>query len=270
MHSYQDNEGTFRDMQRALTQFGDDMLRMGGVGEEFYSGSGGSNINPDNVDFDVQAWMEMYSELTDYVAMNGFQMEHHSSSPYSNEIYLNVWEATNEKYPIADLNWSMEHPNDPSEETLSRIVALNVNVVPTDNQADDNNGGGPPMRRIYDSGANMCLGSDAMNVAPWHPFLNLWFATSGNSLATGVQGVAEDQLLTREEALRSMTVKCGKIVGLPGEVGSLQPGWYADLIVLSDDYFSVPVDDIRLLTSVLTIVDGRVVFADAEFAGLDM
>jgi predicted amidohydrolase YtcJ len=67
-----------------------------------------------------------------------------------------------------------------------------------------------------------------------------------------------------------MTVKCGKMMDMPGEVGSLQPGWYADMIVLSDDYFSVPVDDIRHLTSVLTIVDGRVVFADAEFAGLDM
>jgi hypothetical protein len=44
----------------------------------------------------------------------------------------------------------------------------------------------------------------------------------------------------------------------------------ADIIVLSDDYFTVPDEQIYEITSVLTIVDGRVVFADAEFAGLDI
>ena len=271
IQTYGGNSEVMRDMDRALTRFGDDMLRVGGVGEEFYAGgTGGSNADPDNADFDPAAWMEMYQELTDYVAMNGWQMEHHTSSPYSNELYLNVWEATNEKYPITDLNWGMEHPNDPSEESLARMAALNINLIPTDNQADGSNGGGPPLRRIYDSGVNMCLGSDAMNVAPWPPFVNLWFATSGKALDPNVQGIAEDQLLTREEALRSMTVQCGKVIDLPGEVGSLQPGWYADLIVLSDDYFSVSDEEVIQLTSVLTIVDGRIVFADAEFAGMDM
>jgi predicted amidohydrolase YtcJ len=267
MQTYSDaNDETIRDTQRAMTRFGDDMLRVAGVGEEPYGR--GSGAGADAADFDVEEFVERYGALTDYLAMNGFQFKHHSSTAFSNELYLRVWEATNEKYPITDLNWSMDHPEDPSEDSLARMVALNINLIPTDNRAD--NDGGPPMRRIYDSGVNMCLGSDAMNVAPWMPFINLWFVTSGHAMDPNVAGIAEDQLLTRDEALRSMTVKCGKIMDMPGEVGSLQPGWYADMIVLSDDYFSVPVDDIRHLTSVLTIVDGRVVFADAEFAGLDM
>jgi hypothetical protein len=82
--------------------------------------------------------------------------------------------------------------------------------------------------------------------------------------------VAADQTLTREEALQSMTVKCNQLIDRDGRLGSLVAGNYADLIVLSDDYFTVPVDDIRSLTSVLTIVDGKIVFAAGDFAGMDM
>jgi hypothetical protein len=51
-------------------------------------------------------------------------------------------------------------------------------------------------------------------------------------------------------------------------IGTLEVGKYGDLIVLSDDYFTVDLDDIRSITSVLTIVGGDVVHADAEFTRL--
>jgi predicted amidohydrolase YtcJ len=56
---------------------------------------------------------------------------------------------------------------------------------------------------------------------------------------------------------------------LEEEIGSLEVGKRADLIVLDRDYFKVPVDDIRTLTSVLTVVDGEIVYADGRFAGLN-
>jgi predicted amidohydrolase YtcJ len=65
------------------------------------------------------------------------------------------------------------------------------------------------------------------------------------------------------------TKKCGWFMELEDKVGTLEVGKYADLIVTSKDYFTVPVDDIRTLTSVLTVVDGKVVYGDAEFANLD-
>jgi predicted amidohydrolase YtcJ len=81
-----------------------------------------------------------------------------------------------------------------------------------------------------------------------------------------VPGVPLEQRLTREEALRAKTVRCAWNLVQEGRVGSLEAGKHADLIVLSDDYFTVPTDDIRGLTSVLTIVGGRIVHAAAEFA----
>ncbi len=49
----------------------------------------------------------------------------------------------------------------------------------------------------------------------------------------------------------------------------LQPGCYADLAVLSEDYFTVPEPDIAHIESLLTVTGGRIVYAAAEYEGLD-
>ena len=52
------------------------------------------------------------------------------------------------------------------------------------------------------------------------------------------------------------------------DLGSIEVGKLGDLVVLSDDYLSVPDDEIRTLGSVLTVIGGEVVHAAAEFANL--
>src|SRR5207248_11385959 len=116
------------------------------------------------------------------------------------------------------------------------------------------------------SGAHMCLSTDAMNVAPWSPFQTLWYVTSGQTMIPGVAGVPINQRLTREEALRHATAECAWFIDLVGMVGSLEVGKYADLTVLSDDYFTVPINAIKDIRSLLTIVDGRIVYADGELS----
>jgi hypothetical protein len=54
--------------------------------------------------------------------------------------------------------------------------------------------------------------------------------------------------------------------GEAGTKGQIKAGQYADAVVLSGDYLTVPDDDIRELTSVLTVVGGRIVWADGLFA----
>jgi len=115
----------------------------------------------------------------------------------------------------------------------------------------------------------MCLASDAMNVAPWAPFQNLWYVTTGDTLLPGVSGVPAEQRLTREEALRRATVECAWFLDQDGRLGTPEPGKHADLIVLTDDYFAVPDDAIKDIRSLLTVVDGRVVFANGEFEDLE-
>jgi predicted amidohydrolase YtcJ len=128
---------------------------------------------------------------------------------------------------------------------------------------------GPRYRTVMESGAHMCLATDAMNVAPWAPFQSLWYVTTGDTLLPRRAGVPADQQLTREEALRHATVECAWFLDLDGKPGTLEPGMLADLIVLSDDYFTVPDDEVKDLKSLLTVVDGRIVYADGPYAGLD-
>ena len=66
--------------------------------------------------------------------------------------------------------------------------------------------------------------TDAMNVAPWPPFLSLFFVTTGQTLLPGDEGVPPEERLTRLEALRSYSSDCAWFLDLDGKVGTLEAG----------------------------------------------
>ncbi|KFA19024.1 hypothetical protein KWU_0118085 [Xanthomonas vasicola pv. musacearum NCPPB 4394] len=92
-------------------------------------------------------------------------------------------------------------------------------------------------------------------------------------LVTGrtVGGLAlygEENLLDREQALRLWTQGSAWFSGDEANKGTLAVGRLADFIVLSDDYFRVDDAAIADITSVLTVLGGRVVHGDGDFAAL--
>ena len=78
--------------------------------------------------------------------------------------------------------------------------------------------------------------------------------------------VNDGQQITRLEALRLYTLGSAWFSFEEDQLGSIETGKLADLVVLSDDYFSVTEDGIKGLSSVLTIVGGKVVHADEVFS----
>jgi predicted amidohydrolase YtcJ len=250
-----------QDTRHAISFVGDDLLRYMGVGEEVLCP--GNQPPPDPAE---------YLAIVRHLAANRIGFENHASREATQAAYLDAWEQANEIYPISKLHWTIAHPGEdnvgPTAATLARAKALGIGMTPSVTGALGR-GFTPPYRRILESGVRMCLATDAMNVSPYPPFIVLWYAISGKTLDPNVPGVPADQRLTREEALRSMSANCAWNLSQEGRLGTLEAGKHADLIVLSDDYFAVPVDAIRDLRSVLTVVDGRIVFADDEYAGLD-
>lgn len=238
----------------ALGGIGDDLLRIGGIGEEVMNTTGGIYADPE------------YAEILSFLATNEWSFEHHATAPATQEAMVRSWETVNMIAPIIDLGWRVLHPGGgpaaPSADTLARLKALDAGVVPTNTNAKTNSptADHPPYRRIYESGTRACLGTDALNVSPYPPFLNLWYVVTGKTNVATIPGVVPEQRLTRAEALRMATERCAWFIDLHGKVGSLEPGKYADLIVLSKDYFAVPGDEIRTLTSVLTMVGGKIVY----------
>ncbi len=248
--------------QSAVSLIGDDWLLIGGMGEELTTAMvNGLYPMPD------------YQNAVDFLAANRWNLEHHASTPAQQLEVTAAWEAASYKSSIADLGWRMLHPGGgpefPTEDVLKRLKAINAGVVLTDSGGQGQLAAQPPpYKRAYETGVRMCLGTDALNVSPYPPMWNMWYATSGHSADPAVPGVPESQRLTREQALRSSTVNCAWFMHMEGKIGTLQPGYYADLAVLDKDYWSVPVDEIRSITSVLTITGGKVGWSSAEFAAL--
>jgi predicted amidohydrolase YtcJ len=68
-----------------------------------------------------------------------------------------------------------------------------------------------------------------------------------------------DQAIDRKQALKMVTYNAAKFISEEKMLGSLEPGKYADLVVLSGDYLGVPDDKIDELSAVLTVVNGKIV-----------
>jgi hypothetical protein len=84
----------------------------------------------------------------------------------------------------------------------------------------------------------------------------------------GLKLYGEEDVLDRETALRLWTHGSAWFSGEDEVKGTLAPGKYADLAVLSADYLSVPPEEIRSIESVLTIVGGRIVHGSGDFGSL--
>ena len=235
--------------QNALGFLGDDMFKYLGPGE------------------DVMATDPQYADVMRWSASKRLSVETHVGNI---DAILNGFEAADQVYDVGKLKWRIAHPGNgqPSDEQLARAKALGIGWALTIAPVQDG-GTGPRFKTTKENSAQMCLMTDAMNVAPWPPFLSLFFVTTGQTLLPGDEGVPPEERLTRLEALRSYTSDCAWFLDLDGKVGTLETGKYADLIVLDKDYFTVPDSEIWKIQSLLTVVDGRVVYGAGEYAGLD-
>ena len=174
----------------------------------------------------------------------------------------------NANKPIADLRWSLDHAFEVTDEHLSRLKNIGVGLTVSNTKYLPITPllGAAPYRDIVNSGVQAGASSDSSNVSPLNPWLNIYFMVTGKNVAGEM--VNDGQQITRLEALRLYTVGSAWFSFDDDELGSIEAGKLADLVVLSDDYLSVPEDEIKGLSSVLTIVGGKVVHADEVFSRL--
>jgi predicted amidohydrolase YtcJ len=237
--------------QRLLNNFpafGDDMLRLSGVGEFATSWPLFGQPAPTN-----------YEAALQLVAKQGWAFQQHSLSPAEDKLTIDTFEAVNKTTPIAPLHWSIAHAPRIDAPTLNRFKALGAGIaVHPFGYLAGTAGAGPPLRTIVDSGIKVGAGSDSAQISTLNPWLIIYYMVTGKN-SSGVL-INPGQLLTRAEALRLYTAENGWFLHEEDKLGTIEPGKLADVVVLSGDYFDpakVPDEAIKKLKSVLTVVDGK-------------
>jgi predicted amidohydrolase YtcJ len=103
-----------------------------------------------------------------------------------------------------------------------------------------------PMKSLLKAGIPVAIGSDG----PLNPYLNIMFAC--------IHPLRPHEALTVEEAVIAYTKTSG-YAEMRDDKGMLAPGQLADLVVLSQDIFSVPLQALPGTYSLLTMVDGKII-----------
>jgi predicted amidohydrolase YtcJ len=114
-------------------------------------------------------------------------------------------------------------------------------------------------RSMLDAGALLAFGTD-WPVAPLNPLLGVYAAVTRETLdGKNPGGWIPEEKITLEEALRAYTYGSAYAAFQEKDKGTIAPGRLGDIVVLSDDLFSIPPDQIKDAHVVLTVVGGRIV-----------
>lgn len=259
-------------LKNAFPFFGDDMVRTGGIGEFIAQGTSTPPPNP--------MIAPQFLAAAKRVAAAGWRAEVHSlgrrntptSNPADFEFEIMAFEAVEQEFPgvIRDKRWVIAHVPGITQEWIDRWQAIGGNLSLTGWQFLNGNPttstvapyAGPPFRMIVDSGKRQDgiksgLSSDGMQIAPMNPWIHMYYATTG--LNARRQPINAGQEITRQEALKLYTRDNGWFVREEKDLGSIEVGKFADLVVLNRDYFSVPNEELKRINSVLTVVGGNIV-----------
>ena len=178
---------------------------------------------------------------------------------------------------FAGVRWTIDHAETVSRENLERIAALGGAIAVQARMAyageyfverygEEAAANAPPIRDMIELGIPVGAGTDATRVASHNPWVALHWLVTGETVG-GMKTRSERHLLSREEALAHYTVGSAWFSGEEALKGRIAPGQFADLAVLSADYFAVPENEIPDIESVLTITGGEIVHADGPFEG---
>jgi len=236
-------------------EFGDDMLRLSGVGEFATSWPLFGNAPPTN-----------YQTALEFIAKQGWAFQQHSLSPAEDKLTIDTFEAVNKTTPIANLRWSIAHAPRIDAATIARFKAIGAGIaIHPFTYLAGQPGAGPPVRTIVESGIHAGAGSDSAQISTLNPWLMIYFMVTGkNSSGVAING---DQAIDRVKALRLYTADNGWFLREENKLGSIEVGKLGDVAVLSADYFDaakVSDEGIKKLTSVLTVVDGKVVHDETK------
>ena len=210
-------------------------------------------------------------ETADLAMKNGFQLCVHAIGDRANRETLNIFERAFKANPgKKDLRWRVEHAQHISAQDIPRFGKMGViasmqgihctsdapYVLERLGEARAREGA-YVWQKLMKTGAVIANGTDAPveDVDP----IPSYYASVSRKLKDGTV-FFPDQRMSRMEALKSYTINGAYAAFEEDNRGSLKPGKYADITVLSKDILKVPEDEIPTARVVYTIVGGKVLY----------
>ena len=218
-------------------------------------------LSPDSFMADVRRALEC-----------GYQVNTHAIGDRGNRVVLDAYEQAMQATGRTSGRHRVEHAQIVALDDIPRFAELGViaSMQPTHATSDmywaeDRLGperiqGAYAWRKFLDSGARLAFGSD-FPVEQVNPLLGFYAAVTRQD-AEGYPegGWLPEERLTREETLRAFTLDAAYAAFMEDEVGSIEPGKYADFVVLSRDIMTIPELEILETDVVATYLGGKAVY----------
>jgi len=221
---------------------------------------------------------ENLTEMARTAVRLGWQMTAHTTGGGATDTLLDAYETVNRETPILGRRFTVTHGNFPSEESIARAARMGVAF---DCQPQWYYFDGPalapvfgpsrmkqfqPLRAMLAKGVVVAGGSDHMirfdsrtSINAYNPYWAMWMTITRKMIDGSTLNPGE--ALTREQALRLWTLNSAYLSFEEKTKGSIEPGKLADMVVISEDYLTCPVDHIKDIEALMTIVGGKTVYS---------
>ncbi len=212
----------------------------------------------------------------------GWKMTAHCTGGGGVDIMLAAFEEVNKIRPIKDRRFSIIHGNFFTPGAIDKMKKLGVcaDIQPVwfhdDADAmkyilgDKTIKTFHPYKSLFDANVNSNGGSDHMvqfdsytSTNFYNPFKAMWSIITRKTQWGTV--IVPEEAITREQALKLFTIN-NAYGSLEEDIkGSIEPAKLADLVIISDDFLTCPVDDIKNIKAEMTMVGGKVVYKSESF-----
>lgn len=223
--------------------------------------------------------LDRYRELVVQLDKAGFQLYTHAIGDLGVRESLNAYEQAAKLNGPRDRRPRIEHIEQVQADDIPRFATLGVlpsmQPIHADPGTVDVWGRAVGEERLprsfawqslLKSGATLVYGADWPACISLDPMRGLHSAVNRRTIdGEPPNGWVPEQRIRMEDAMKAYTVNSAFASFDEKQKGKLAPGYFADLVVHSQDLFSIPSMDIHKTKVLLTMVDGKVVFRDPSY-----
>ena len=217
--------------------------------------------------------LEVFTDKVLALNALGWRVATHALGDAAIDLVLEGYGAAHAEAPISDERWAIEHGFFPRADHFPRMRELGLVVAAQHHLylvapivekywGRERAEYVTPLRTYLDQNIPVSGGSDAP-VVPYPPLAVIYHFVTRDTVNAGIYGA--DQRVSREEALRLVTINGAHLTFEEDLKGSIEPGKLADLVVLSGDIMTVPEEQIDDLSVLMTMVGGAIVHEHPEF-----